>query len=140
MRIHKLILMAAVSVALIGCGPKVAQNRDVTLRLSETTEMHPVRMTVMVDGVEVFGPAATLNPGETQTVELNDPPSDTQLPGQHTILYTFDRLGPLGGVGHAQLQVTSDNTVIFEDDSRKVLTGFAPTYSFQYVITEPENE
>jgi hypothetical protein len=134
------MLLAIAGLVLIGCGPKVAQNRDVTLRLTETTEMHPVRVSVAVDGVEVFGPAATLKPGETQTIELNDPPADTQLPGQHTVLYTFDRIGPLGGVGHAEMQVTSDNAVIFEDNSRKVLTGFAPTYSFQYVITDAEEE
>jgi ABC-type uncharacterized transport system auxiliary subunit len=138
MHMKKLFAASLVALFIVGCGPKVAQNRDLTLKLTETTEMHPVRMSVAVDGVEVFGPLATLKPGETQTVKLNDPPSDTQLEGQHTILYTFDRTGLIGTVGHARMEVMTDNAVIFEDDSRKVLTGFMPTYSFQYVITDPD--
>lgn len=47
-------------------------------------------------------------------------------------------MGLIGTVGHVQMQITTDNAVIFEDDSRKVLTGFMPTYSFQYVITEAD--
>ena len=105
MNIRSLTLLLA-SVLLIGCGPKVAQNRDITLRLTETTQMHPVRMSVAVD----------------------------------TIVYTFDRTGLVGTVGHAEMQVLSDNAIIFEDDSRKVLTGFMPTYSFQYVVTEPQGD
>jgi hypothetical protein len=127
-------------VALVGCGPKVAQNRDLTLQLTETTNTHPIRMSVTVDGAYVLGPLATLNPGDTKSFTLNNPPSETQLQGQHTILYTFDRVGIIGAVGHAELKVLSDNALIFEDNSRKVLTGFAPTYSFSYVITEPETK
>jgi hypothetical protein len=136
-RLVSTLSLLAILVAA-GCGPSIPRNHTVTLRLEETTDMNPIRMTVNVDGEDIFGPLGTLKPGETKRFVLNDSEGDRQSTGQHTILYTFDRFGPLGGVGHANIQLLADNAVVLEDDSRKVLTGFAPTYSFHYVIEDVE--
>lgn len=132
----KLIYMLStlMLLAAIGCGPSVPRDQRVTLEVEETTEMQPIRMTITVDGEDIFGPLGTLKPGEKKQFVLNDPPQKGQSVGQHTVLYTFDRFGVLGQVGHAQIQLIADNAVLLEDNSRKVLTGFAPTYSFQYVV------
>lgn len=128
------VLSLTVMGLVIGCGPTIQQDQVITLKLQETTGTEKIRVTVQADGTDIFGPLATLNPGESKTFTLNDPAGQKQVVGPHTILYTFDRVGVWGTVGHAKIQVLAGENVVFEDNSRKVLTGFAPTYAFRYVL------
>jgi len=137
-------MTAAALLALVtlagGCGPTLSEADVVKLTIEETTGMDSLRMTVAADGEDIYGPLATLKPGETKEFVLNAPGGPDQVPGQHTVLYTFDRVGVVGDVGHARIRLWADDTVVQEDNSRKVLTGFAPTYSFNYFLKNADED
>jgi hypothetical protein len=133
------MLSLVVLASAVGCGPTVSGSQDVSLKITETSFSKPIRMSIVMDGANIFGPLAMIEPGETKTFTLSGPNGNTQMPGLHTILYTFDRVGLPGEVGNASIQLLTGDDVLCEDNSSKVLTGFAPTYSFQFVVRMPKN-
>ncbi|MCG3181937.1 MAG: hypothetical protein BIFFINMI_04383 [Phycisphaerae bacterium] len=133
-------LMCALAATLIGCGPKVAYDQPVVVELKETTGLRPIRMTVTVDGQYVFGPWGTLNPGQTEAIVVHDGKAIHQVPGQHEIVYTFDRRGSLRGIGEGMVTVRSGEMNLYSQDSEVVLDGTWMTNAFYYQVGWPKDD
>ncbi len=124
-RTWALALMAAAGAALL-CGCKtvtVPYNQKITAVLVETTKENPVKVTLAVDGKEVYGPTELL-PGQRRDIVLHDPSPDSTArlspPNeQHVISWRLHRNGVMGKVGHADLTILNGSNQVLETASTK---------------------